>query len=301
MRIAAISDIHVRSQRADDALIEGIRNRVEDLAPDIFVIAGDISHRLDDLRDALSKLKITGCENLYVAGNHDVWFEEEIGLGTLEKYSKAIGEVCRDTGFIHLPDGPYVTGDLAFVGSLGWYDYSFRRMDLDISEEQYEKKQYRGSYWRDFYCVDWTFTDKEATQLLNEKLQYDLNALPDSVQRVVYVSHHLPFQDLTLYKDKLPWDFFSAFMGATSTGKILQEDSRVILSISGHSHIRKILELEHMSAATVPLGYGRPTLDVLDEFVSSAIAEIVIEGKSTKFPGFIEGDICAGLPYYFTP
>ncbi|MGY5854406.1 MAG: metallophosphoesterase [Candidatus Thorarchaeota archaeon] len=299
MRIAAISDIHTRSKGADDKLLDAIQRRVEGLAPDVFVIAGDISHRIDDLRDALSKLRINSCENLYVAGNHDVWFEEEIGLGTLEKYSKVVGEVCKEEGFSHLPDGPYVNEDIAFIGSMGWYDYSFKSEDLNIDDEHYEKKQFQGSYWRDYYCVDWGFSDKDATQLLNEKIQYDLNLLPESVNRVVFVSHHLPFQALTLYKNKLPWDFFSAFMGATSTGNVLQNDERVILSISGHSHIRNLLKREHMTAITVPLGYGRPPLEALDEFVLSAVAEIVIEGKNITVPGFVEGDICAGLPYHF--
>ena len=41
MKIAAVSDIHVRTFGSDKPLIESIRKRVGDIAPDIFIIAGD--------------------------------------------------------------------------------------------------------------------------------------------------------------------------------------------------------------------------------------------------------------------
>jgi putative phosphoesterase len=299
MHIAAVSDIHARSNGLDKDLLEAIRNRAANHTPDVFIVAGDLSERLDDLDLALSSIKIENCVNLYVAGNHDIWFEEDRGLGSLEKYSKLIQEKCEENGFIHLPNTPYIQEDLAIVGSIGWYDYSFRRIDLDIPLDNYKAKQYRDSYWRDLYCVDWTFTDQEATDLLNEKLRYDLKTLPAKVRRIIYVSHHLPFKELTFYKDRLPWDFFSAFMGAVSTGEIVQNDKRIILTISGHSHIRTKLELDNLLAITVPIGYGRPEKDDLDTLADSAVAELKIDDNGVEILHFIEGDICEDLEYSF--
>ncbi len=299
MRIAAVSDIHARSNGLDAELLQKIRERVTTLNPDVFVIAGDMNHQLHELEKSLSMIHIDCCPNLYVAGNHDVWFEEELGIGTLEKYSNMINDACKSSGFIHLPNEYFITDSVAFVGSIGWYDYSFRRKELDIPLECYEMKQYRDAYWRDLYSIDWTLTDKEATEFLNKKLRYDLESLPESVENVVYVSHHLPFKELTQYRDRLPWDFFSAFMGATSTGDILRNDERVILTISGHSHIRNFLKMEGLSAITVPVGYGRPSNDNLDEFVKSAVAEIELRGANIELLHFVQGDICEGLPYSF--
>ena len=299
MHIAAVSDIHMRSGGVDEALLEVIRNRVTDSQPDVFIVAGDLSEKLVDLNLALSRIKVEDCINLYVAGNHDIWFEEDIGIGSLEKYSRLIQEKCEENGFIHLPNAPFIQDDIAIVGSIGWYDYSFRREDLGIPIENYETKQYRDSYWRDLYCVDWTFTDQEATDLLNDKLKYDLDTLPNKVKKVIYVSHHLPFRNLTLYKDRLPWDFFSAFMGAESTGEILLKDERIRLTISGHSHVRTKLQLDNLLAITVPVGYGRPEEDRLDSFVDSAIAELRIDDNGVEIIHFVEGDICEDLDYSF--
>lgn len=297
MRIAAVSDIHVLPNGSDDLLLVKIRERVDEIDPDVFVIAGDISDRLDILSDTLSKLQTERCENFFVAGNHDIWFEEEGGPGSLEKYSKIIGEVCKRNGFSHIPDAPVVVDDYAFIGSIGWYDYSFRRDELNIPIENYEQKEYRGAIWYDLLRLDWGFDDREVTELFNKKIEYDLKTVPEDCEHVIYVSHHLPFQELTIYKNKLPWDFHGAFMGAKSTGQIIKSDKRVLLSISGHSHIRNFFKFENLVTLTVPIGYGRPDSTQLDRFVKDAVAMIEIDGRDVQIHDFVKGDLSAGLPF----
>jgi putative phosphoesterase len=297
LKIAAISDLHVLPDEGDKELLESIKRRVEEIDPDVFVIAGDISDRIDVLSDSLSRLKVDSCANLYVAGNHDIWFEEGESPSSLEKYSKHIGQVCKTQGFHHLPEGSFIIDDLAFVGSIGWYDYSFRRPELEIPMKNYEQKEYRGAVWYDMFKIDWKYSDYEATELFNQKLEYDLSTLSEEVSRVVYVSHHLPFRELTLYKDRLPWDFHSAFMGARSTGEILVNDGRVVLSISGHSHIRNKISIEGITALVVPLGYGRPDRNNLDAIVRKAVATVEISKEGVRAPDFVTGDICEDLSY----
>lgn len=297
MKIAAISDLHIIPDQREEVFLKTIRERVEEIEPDVFVIAGDISDYLEVLANSLEQLRIDGCKNLFVAGNHDIWFEDGGGPGSLEKYSRSIEEICRKHDFLYLPNTPYIEGEIAFVGSIGWYDYSFRRPELEIPDENYIQKDYRGSTWYDLFKVDWGYSDIEATELFNQKLIYDLETLPEDISYVIYVSHHLPFKDLTVYRDRLPWDFHSAFMGATSTGDILVNDGRVKLSISGHSHVRNMVVIGGLTAITVPVGYGRPVEEDLEEFVKQAIATIdFIDGKIIV-PDFIQGDICSGLEY----
>lgn len=297
MKIAAISDLHVLPDDSDRELLDKIKRRVEEIAPDVFVIAGDISDQLDVLSDSLSRLYVDSCTNLYVAGNHDIWFEDNKSPSSLEKYSRYIGEICSKNGFRHLPDDYYIKGNIAFVGSIGWYDYSFRRPELDIPQENYEQKEYNGAVWYDLFKIDWRYNDIEATDLFNRKLEYDLATLPDNISQIIYVSHHLPFRNLTVYKDRFPWDFHSAFMGAQSTGKILENDARVILSISGHSHVRNMVSNGGITSITVPLGYGRPDQNRLDDFIRDAVAVIEITEEAINVSNFVKGDICADLSY----
>ena len=56
MHIAAVSDIHARPNGLDKDLLEAIRNRAANSTPDVFIVAGDLSERLDDLDLALSSI-----------------------------------------------------------------------------------------------------------------------------------------------------------------------------------------------------------------------------------------------------
>lgn len=297
MRIAAISDLHVLPDDGDIELLRSIRRRVEEISPDVFIIAGDISDQLELLSKSLSQLHMPDCANLFVAGNHDVWFEDGKPPTSLDKYSKIIRDICDKNGFIHLPDYQFINDDIAIVGSIGWYDYSFRRSELEIPFENYEQKEYRGAVWYDVFKIDWRFSDIEATSLFNQKLEYDLSTLPESVTQVVYVSHHLPFRELTIYKDRFPWDFHSAFMGAQSTGRILENDGRVMLSISGHSHVRNKIQIGNITAMTVPLGYGRPDKEGLDSLIKDAVAVIELSSDEIDVKDFVKGDLCENLPF----
>jgi len=296
VKIVAISDLHILSNHQDSLFLESIRRRVEEIKPDIFVIAGDISDYLETISESLNVLQIDDCVKLYVPGNHDIWFEDNDGPGSLEKYARTLEEICKKYDFRYLPNAPFIHDETAFIGSIGWYDYSFRRFNLEIPEENYLQKEYHGAVWYDIFKIDWGYSDSEATTLFNQKLEYDLRNLPESIKQVIFVSHHLPFKELTIYKNKLPWDFYSAFMGAVSTGKILLDDKRVVLSISGHSHVRNMARIGKLTALTVPVGYSRPEEDHLEDFVNRAVAIIEVDNGKVDIIDFVQGDICAGLP-----
>ena len=296
MKIAAISDLHILPEQKDGQFLDCIRERVEEIRPDVFVIAGDISDYLEIVSESLEVLQVKNCAKVYVPGNHDVWFEDGKGPGSLEKYATSLDRVCKEYDFTYLPNSPFVKDDTAFIGSIGWYDYSFRRPELEIPEENYLHKEYHGSVGYDIFKIDWDYSDLEATNLFNQKVEYDLNTLPENITQVIFVSHHLPFKELTVYKDRLPWDFYSAFMGAISTGKILLQDKRVVLSISGHSHVRKMALLGGLTALTVPVGYCRPDKKELKEFVERAVATIEVDNGKVEVADFVQGDICEGLP-----
>ena len=83
-------------------------------------------------------------------------------------------------------------------------------------------------------------------------------------------------------------------MGAASTGMILEKNERIVLSISGHSHVRNHISVGSISAVTVPLGYGP---EHLERFVQDAVAIIDIEQGNVNLSHFVEGDLSIGLTY----
>ena len=297
LKIAAISDLHILPNEDDYQFLDCIRERVEEIDPDIFVIAGDISDYLEVVSKSLEILKGIECSRLYVPGNHDIWFEDNNGPGSLEKYTRSLDEICQKYGFTYLPNSIFIEKDTVFIGSIGWYDYSFRRPELEIPDENYIQKEYHDAVWYDAFKIDWDYSDIEATDLFNRKLQYDLETLPSNISQIVYISHHLPFRELTIYKNRLPWDFYSAFMGSAKTGDILLKDKRIVLSISGHSHVRNMISLGNLTALTVPVGYCRPSIEELEGFVKQSVATIEMHGNNVEVTDFTQGDLCDGLPY----
>ena len=297
MRIAAISDLHIVSNENDFRFLECIKQRVEEIDPDIFVIAGDISDYLEVFSKSLEALEGLECSKLFVPGNHDIWFEDDGGPSSFEKYTKNLDEICKKHELTYLPNSIFTAENTAFIGSIGWYDYSFRRSELEIPIKNYIQKEYHDAIWYDLFKIDWDYSDTEATDLFNKKLEYDLETLSDDISQIIYISHHLPFRELTIYKDRLPWDFYSAFMGSTGTGNILLRDKRVVLSISGHSHVRNMVRLGNLTALAVPVGYCRPAVEELEEFVKQAIATIEIRNSRVEIIDFTQGDICEDMPY----
>ena len=68
MRVAFTSDLHVEHHPEVVALVA---QRVEALAPDVFVLAGDISHDLAVVEETLRAF--AGRRTLFVPGNHELW------------------------------------------------------------------------------------------------------------------------------------------------------------------------------------------------------------------------------------
>ena len=70
-------------------------------------------------------------------GNHELWSH---GTDSYELFTRILPEKIQSMGWRWLQDEPFVTNDIAIVGSLGWYDYSFAQADLGIPRRFYEAK-----------------------------------------------------------------------------------------------------------------------------------------------------------------
>jgi hypothetical protein len=59
-----------------------------------------------------------------------------------------------------------------------------------------------------------------------------------------------------VYKDKLPWDFFSAFMGSKGLGEICANEPLVNHALFGHTHAkRKPQIVRGVTTISSPVGY----------------------------------------------
>ena len=74
---------------------------------------------------------------LFVAGNHELW---TAGGDSHHLYTHELPQRVRAVGWHWLEGAPLIAGDVAIVGNLGWYDYSFAQPELGIPRRFYEHK-----------------------------------------------------------------------------------------------------------------------------------------------------------------
>ena len=138
MRIGITSDIHTDTSPANSRIVEYIADEARRAELDVFVICGDISPNIMALSATLGAFHDIGsnCKKLFVAGNHDIWL---VGLKETvtshDKYS-LITALCGEHGFHHLGDSPVILGQVGFCGTIGWYDYSYKRERYPILEKR---------------------------------------------------------------------------------------------------------------------------------------------------------------------
>jgi predicted phosphohydrolase len=269
MRILVTSDLHYNHPRS--------RKLVEKLAKDVLAVGGDVllllgdtaGNELEHFRKALKLFAPFPGRKLAVAGNHCIWTFN--GTDSWKRYREVLPAVCSEYGFHLLDDSPVVVDDTAFVGIMGWYDYSFRMDELEIPLRFYRHKVSPGAAqmlpehshlvseaedvparhsslrvrWMDGRNVRLPFSDEEFTRIQLEKLQSQIDWAKERADRIVAGMHHVPFKQMLRATGDPQWDFAHAFMGAERFGEVLAAEPKVSKVFCGHSHRRTRYFMSH--------------------------------------------------------
>src|SRR4051794_41160815 len=136
MRVLLTADLHYNHARSHPLAIELI-DTLNRTGGDVLVIVGDTAVADGDtLEQCLSRVTFTG-PKLFVAGNHELWTTRDDSYAI---FTDELPRRVRALGWHWLETDPFVAADIAFVGSVGWYDYSFAQPSLDIPRRFYEAK-----------------------------------------------------------------------------------------------------------------------------------------------------------------
>jgi putative phosphoesterase len=276
MKIGVTSDIHTDISPANRQIAKHLANEARDAELDVLVICGDISPDIMTLSNTLGAFHDIGqqCRKLFVAGNHDIWLiGVNNGITSHDKYS-LITAICSEHGFHHLGDSPVIFGDVGFCGTIGWYDYSYKRDKYPILERSYMRKTLAGSVWNDVNYARWDGTDPEIAHQFERELQEQIDSVRDGVSQIIVATHHVPFRECVTYRDELPWDFFSAFMGSVGLGEICLNEPLVTHALFGHTHSEFFQTVDGVWAVCSPVGYlTKPPKD-LREYARSRLRVI---------------------------
>jgi hypothetical protein len=166
VRIAFTSDVHADVSPRNGQLLPHLARRVEALAPDVLVLAGDTANSLAALERTLTAFAGVRARKLLVPGKHDVWIESRNALrkgrDSWHKYVTAIPEACARRGVECLVGAPVTIGGVGFAGSIGWYDYSLRdpRLGGRVVLAEYERGRFQDAsgqvgIWNDVEYAVW--------------------------------------------------------------------------------------------------------------------------------------------------
>jgi len=228
----------------------------------------------------LIKEKINADYYIFVPGNHDIWDLElqkyKIKQGiSMQKYEVDLPNATKRAGFHFLPSNPLIIEDeFAFIGSIGWYDYTLKnhKWDEKLSQEQvkYEEKYYKGRYLNELNYSNWGMTDKEVVEEFRNRLK-DSFEVVKKIEKKMMVLHYLPFMQSVEYKEIIEWDYFNAFMGAKIFGELIRE-FQISTVIHGHTHMPLKYRLDDIMIYCNPIGYPTEWAKQLEEEVKHRVS-----------------------------
>ena len=241
MELFITSDLHYGTTDAGDRAVEAIAAHVVAHGADALLIAGDLA--IDEAALERCLALFAGCAGpkLAVPGNHDVWlpYEDDDGC-SFELHERTLPRLFERHGFHPLHLRPLVLGGVGFVGSMGWYDYSFRDEELGFPLAAYEAKTFPGDggpLWNDARYARMGHTDVELTELLLRRLEAQLAEV--RADEVVAMLHHVPTKELLFFPRALVpkrWRFANAFLGSERLSELIAGDPRVRHTFCGHIH-----------------------------------------------------------------
>ena len=254
MRVIITGDLHYGLFKKGDYSTHSMINTIKSLNPDVIGLCGDtFAENIDLLNKCLGLFDDFHGVKLLIAGNHDIWASYRYDSLTL--YNEIIPAVADHHNFHYLDESPLIYNNTGFVGSIAWYDYSFRRMDLEIPMQAYREKSYNGFTWYDVMKIRWDLDDPAFTEYQYLKLNDHLAKISCNVDRIIVMTNHVPFRNMLAVKNDADWDFGNAFQGSEIFGHLLQQYKKVNYLVCGHAHLTGEYQNAHIKCYYIGSDY----------------------------------------------
>ncbi len=263
MRIFAVSDIHVDFAE-NMAWIQALSAQA--FCQDALLLAGDVSHDLSKMADALARLREKFAHVFYVPGNHDLWIVDARWGDSLEKFAE-IRALCTRLGVLTEPVTIGALGSQVHVlPLLSWYVKPEEGDDSLYVVKQGEDPNLEA--WADHHFIRWPkdlLSPAKHFLALNEPHLTHLAKLGQGVPTISF-SHFVPRTEL-MFSDpqedeawggKIP-DRNRSFNFSRVAGT-RQLDAQIrranaIIHVYGHQHRNRHRKLEGLLYISHCLGY----------------------------------------------
>jgi predicted phosphohydrolase len=288
MRIVITSDLHyniARSRAPTEALAAEICRK----GGDCLLLVGDsASTDLGILEEVFGLFESFRGVRLAVAGNHELWAAP--GEDSLARYEHGLRQVCEASGVHYLDAEPFRLDGVGFVGSLGWYDFSFRPSRMKIPLRFYQHKVGPGAAerldglrrlvegaadvgpaarevttrWMDGVRVRLPMGDGAFTEWIVSRLRAHLERMQAEAERIIVGVHHLPFAEMVPHSVNPNWEFATGFLGSELIGEAILDYPKVSHVFCGHSHRSMSCRKGGLVCRSIGSTYREKQYEVLD-------------------------------------
>src|SRR5262245_162533 len=165
LRLAITADLHWGHGARGDEATRLLCAHLSHEPPDVLLLGGDLGTG-GHFDECLALFDGLTCRKAAVPGNHDVWVEPDDARGdSLDLYQRLLPAACAAHGVVYLDHGPLrlPEADLAVVGSMNWYDYSWAldrlRAEVPDYQERLREKRFTRGRHNDGRFVRWRYDD----------------------------------------------------------------------------------------------------------------------------------------------
>lgn len=279
MRLVVTSDLHYNVLRSKQPTLD-VAEEICRLRADALLILGDAAGEdLSILRECLALFDAFEGRKFFVPGNHELWTPP--GTCSLTRYEEILPRACAQAGFHMLDREPVLLNGVGLVGSMGWYDFSFRPEHLGIPLRFYQEKiapgaasrmeRYlhllepgddipnaalkMGTRWMDGEHVRLPMSDLEFCRRLLDRLDRQLTRMSEACETIVVGLHHAPFAELVPLNPNPSWAFARAFLGSTAFGDLLLSHPKARHVYCGHLHKDGQVIRDHVTCTSTGCTY----------------------------------------------
>jgi predicted phosphohydrolase len=275
LRLAFTADLHWGTRQSGDEATRLLIAFLKGCPPDVLVLAGDVGAG-HEFEEGLSQFADLQCRKALVPGNHDIWVMPDDPRGdSLQVYHRVLPQICFRHDFHYLDNGPLVLADadLALVGSINWYDYSWSLEQLREKaadwEERLRSKTFSRGRHNDGRFIRWPLNDARFTEEVVTILEKHLQQALTQIGQVIVVTHHPSFPGLSFPRptpattiDCLLWE---AFTGNRQVEAVLaQHADRIPFVFCGHTHRDRENRLGRIRGYNIGGDYHFKRLLILD-------------------------------------
>jgi predicted phosphohydrolase len=212
----------------------------------VLVLGGDVGTG-SRFGECLALFADLSCRKALIPGNHDVWVPPDAEADSLHRYEQDLPQLAAANGFHYLDQAPLILPEaqLALVGSINWYDYSWaqeaiRRL-FPAEEDRLASKRFTRGRHNDANFVRWPLDDPSFTARVVTAFERQLTDALSQVPRAIVITHHpaiyelgFPHAGQPMLLDSYLWDAFCG--NARLESFLVHHAEHVPLVFSGHTH-----------------------------------------------------------------